>query len=58
MFFKNVKIYFLIFIISFLFVLVLFEIYASSRKDLFPSYGWQIENVMSKKINKCNKKKI
>ena len=57
MFFKNLKIYLLIFLTSVIIVLFLFEIYASSRKDLFPSYGWQTENKMSKKITKCNKKK-
>ena len=48
MFFKNLKIYLLIFLTSVIIVLFLFEIYASSRKDLFPSYGWQTENNVKK----------
>ena len=36
---------------------IIFEIYANYRSDLFPSYGWQQNNILEKKIDKCNKNK-
>ena len=52
-----VKIYSIIFLISLIFTVIIFEIYSSYRKDLFPSYGWQTDNIMKNKIKKCNHEK-
>ena len=52
-----VKIYSIIFLISLIFIVIIFEIYSSYRKDLFPSYGWQTDNIMKNKIKKCNHEK-
>mgnify|MGYP003682573075 FL=1 len=51
------KIYSIIFLISIVFTLIIFEIYSSYRKDLFPSYGWQTDNIMKNRIKKCNHEK-
>jgi hypothetical protein len=56
-FFSNFKIYLIIFLFSIIFTVIIFEIYSSYRKDLFPSYGWQTDNIMKNKIKKCNHEK-
>lgn len=56
-FFLNIKFYSIILLISIFLTIVIFEIYSSYRKDLFPSYGWATDNIMKNKIKKCNKKK-
>ena len=56
-FLLNIKFYSIIFLISIFLTIIIFEIYSSYRKDLFPSYGWQVDNIMKNKITKCNQKK-
>ena len=51
------KNFFIVCLISVLSVLVSigsFEIFASYNSNLFPSFGWQTNNVMSDKVKKCN----
>ena len=54
----KIKLYFLIFVLSIIFAIFFFEIYSSFKKDLFPSYGWQTNNIMSEKVQQCNNKNI
>ena len=49
--------YIFIILISSLIAVLIFEIYANYRSDLYPSYGWQNNNILNKKIEKCNKNK-
>ena len=49
--------YIFIVLISSLIAVLIFEIYANYRSDLYPSYGWQNNNVLNKKIEKCNENK-
>ena len=49
--------YIFIILISSLIAVLIFEIYANYRSDLYPSYGWQNNNVLNKKIEKCNENK-
>ena len=49
--------YLSIILISIISSFIIFEIYANYRSDLFPSYGWQQNNILEKKIDKCNKNK-
>ena len=49
--------YIFIILISLLILLLIFEIHANYRSDLYPSYGWQNNNVLNKKIEKCNENK-
>jgi hypothetical protein len=49
--------YIFIILISSLIAVLIFEIHANYRSDLYPSYGWQNNNVLNKKIEKCNENK-
>ena len=53
---KKIKESTIIFFITLFLFLISFEIYATLNFEKFPSYGWQGNNLMYKKIKKCNNK--
>tara|TARA_Y100000590_G_scaffold352348_1_gene404901 strand:+ start:83 stop:1228 length:1146 start_codon:yes stop_codon:yes gene_type:complete len=58
LFFKKVISLIIILFVTFFFILVFLEIYASINKNKFPSYSWQINNIMEEKVNNCKKKPL
>ena len=55
LFFKKVKDLIIILLITFFFILIFLEIYASINTDKFPSYSWQTNNIMKDKVINCKK---
>ena len=56
LFFKKIINFIIFLFITFFFILFFLEIFASINKDKFPSYSWQIDNIMEEKVNNCKKK--
>ena len=54
---KKIKLYLSICLFSSIFAILLFELFAAFNKNLFPHFGWQKENKISKKIDQCKDKK-
>ena len=55
-FFKKISSLIIILSITFFFILLFLEIYASLNHHKFPSYSWQTDNIMENKVNYCKKK--
>ncbi len=49
--------YIFVFLLSFLFALIIFEIYARINSEKFLSYGWQNNNIIEDKIKDCTENK-
>ena len=56
LFFKKFINLIIILFVTFFFILVFLETYASINKNKFPSYNWQTNNVMEVKVKNCKKK--
>ena len=53
LFFKKFINVFTIIFVTFFFILIFLEVYASINTKKFPSYGWQIDNKIEDKLNNC-----
>ena len=58
LFFKKITNFLIFLFLTFLFIIIFLEIYASINTKKFPSYGWQIDNKIEDKINSCKNKSL